>query len=52
MVSLKGNKVEVKPVQGGSTHFAYVSDVKYVRPIDNVVSKIPDYKLFGQLATL
>ena len=52
VVSLKGNQVEVKPVQGGSTHFVHVSDVKYVLPIDNVVNKIPDYKLFGQPATL
>ena len=52
MVRLKGNQVEVKPVQGGSIHLVHVSDVKYILPIDNVVSKIPDYKLFGQLATL
>ena len=47
MVSLKGNQVEVKSVQGRSTHFVHVSDLKYILPIDNVVSKIPDYKLFG-----
>ena len=47
MVNLKGNQAELKPVQGRSTHFVNVNDVEYILPIDNVVSKISDYKLFG-----
>ena len=47
IVNLRGNQVGVKLAQGGGTHFVHLTNVKYVLPIDNIIDKIPDYKLFG-----
>ena len=30
----------------------HISDFKYVLPTDNIISKIPDYKLFGRKTKL
>ena len=30
----------------------HISDEKYVLPADNIISKIPDYKLFGRKTKL
>ena len=44
IVAIKGNQVEVTPVEGGKNH---ITDVKYILPADNVIAKLPDYNWFG-----
>ena len=48
VVALHGNQVEMRCISGGKMRKVHISDVKYVLPADNIISKIPDYKLFGR----
>ena len=48
IVSFKGNQVEVCKTEGGNTTWVHLTDVKYILPVDNVITKLPDYQSFGR----
>ena len=52
IVSFKGNQVEVCKTEGGNTTWVHLTDVKYILPVDNVISKLPDYQSFGRKTKL
>ena len=43
IVSFKGNQVEVHKTEGGNTTWVHLTDVKYILPVDNVITKLSDY---------
>ena len=51
VVVLHGNQVEIS-TSGGKMRKVYMSDENYVLPANNIISKIPDYKLFGRKTKL
>ena len=52
IVSFKGNQVEVHKTEGGNTTWVNLTDVKYILPVDNVITKLPDYQSFGRKTKL
>ena len=52
IVSFKGNQVEVWKPKGGNTTWVHLTDVKYILPVDNVITKLPDYQSFGRKTKL
>ena len=52
IVSFKGNQVEVHKTEGGHTTWVHLTDVKYILPVDNVITKLPDYQSFGKKTKL
>ena len=52
IVSFTGNQVEVHKTEGGNTTWIYLTDVKYILPVDNVITKLPDYQSFGRKTEL
>ena len=50
--SFKGNQVEVHKTEGGNTTWVHLTDVKYILPVDNVITKLPDYQSFGRKTKL
>ena len=52
IVSFKGNQVEVHKTEGGNTTWVHLTDVKYILPVDNIITKLPDYQSFGRKSKL
>ena len=52
IVSFKGNQVEVHKTKGGNTTWVHLMDIKYILPVDNVITKLPDYQSFGRKTKL
>ena len=52
IVSFKGNQVEVSKTEGGNTTWVHLTDVKYILPVDNVITKLPDYQRFSRKTKL
>ena len=52
IVSFKGNQVEVHKTKGGNTTWVHLMDVTYILPVDNVITKLPDYQSFGRKTKL
>ena len=52
IVSFKGNQVEVHKTEGGNTTWVHLTDVKYILPVDNVITKLLDYQSFGRKTKL
>ena len=53
IVSFKGNQVEVRNCKTGYIHCVHISDVKYVLPVDAIISQLPDTQEFkGRMSTL
>ena len=52
IVSFKGNQVEVCKTEGGNTTWVHLTNVKYILPVDNVITKLPDYQSFGRKTKL
>ena len=52
IVSFKGNHVEVCKSEDGNTTWVHLTDVKYILPVDNVITKLPDYQSFGRKTKL
>ena len=52
IVAIKGNQVEVTPVEGGKNQMVHITDVKYILPADNIIAKPPDYNWFGHKTKL
>ena len=52
IVSFKGNQVEVHKTKGGNTTWVHLMDVKYILPVDNIITKLPDYQSFGRKTKL
>ena len=52
IVSFKGNQVEVCKTEGGNTTWVHLTDVKYILPVDNVITKLLDYQSFGRKTKL
>ena len=52
LVSFKGNQVEVCKTEGENTTWVHLMDVKYTLPVDNVITKLPDYQCFGRKTKL
>ena len=52
IVSFKENQVEVHKTEGGNTTWVHLMDVKYILPVDNVITKLPDYQSFGRKTKL
>ena len=52
IVSFQGNQVEVHKTEGGNTTWVHLTDVKYILPVDNVITKLPDYQSFGRKTKL
>ena len=50
--SFKGNQVEVHKTEGGNTTWVHLTDVKYILPVGNVITKLPDYQSFGRKTKL
>ena len=47
-ISFKGNQVEVCKTEGENTTWVHLTDIKYILPVDNVITKLPDYQSFGR----
>ena len=47
IIAIKGNQVEVTPVEGGKNQMVHITGVKYILPSDNIIAKLPDYNRFG-----
>ena len=43
VVSIKGNQVQIIPKEGGPTKWAHIVDLKYILPIEAVISAIPTF---------
>ena len=52
IVSFKGNQVEVHKTEGGNTTWVHLTDIKYILPVDNIITKLPDYQSFGRKTKL
>ena len=52
IVSFKDNQFEVCKTEGGSTTWVHLTDIKYILPVDNVITKLPDYQSFGRKTKL
>ena len=52
IVSFEGNQVEVHKTEGGNTTWVHLTDVKYILPVDNAITKLPDYQSFGRKTKL
>ena len=52
IVSFKGNQVEVRETKGGNTTWVHLTDVNYILPVDNVITKLTDYQSFGRKTKL
>ena len=52
IVSFEGNQVEVHKTEGGNTTWVHLTDIKYILPVDNVITKLPDYQSFGRTTKL
>ena len=52
IVSFKGNQVEAHKAEGGNTTWVHLTDMKYILPVDNVITKLPDYQSFGRKTKL
>ena len=52
VVSLKGNQVEVQPVNGGLTEMKHIKHVKYILPANQYIKQLPNYSIFGRRTTL
>ena len=52
IVSFKGNQVEVRKTKGGNTTWVHLTDIKYILPVDNMITKLPDYQSFGRKTKL
>ena len=52
IVSFKGNQIEVRKTEGENTTWVHLTDVKYILPVDNVITKLPDYQSFGRKTKL
>ena len=52
IVFFKGNQVEVHKTEGGNTTCVQLTDVKYILPVDNIITKLPDYQSFGRKTKL
>ena len=50
IVSFKGNQVQVIPVEGGKPHFVYITDVKYIMPVDSIIPHLPLPNQFGRMS--
>ena len=46
IISFKGNQVEVCKTEGGDTNWVHLTDIKYILPVDNIITKLPDYQSF------
>ena len=44
--------MQVIPCEGGKLHFVHITDVKYVLPIDSIISHIPTLNQFGRKTKL
>ena len=51
-MAIKGNQVEVAPVEGGKSQIVHITDVKYIFPADNIIEKLTDKNKFGQKTKL
>ena len=45
VVSIKGNQIEIIPASRGKTKKVIFTDVRYVLPVNNVISKLSDYTI-------
>ena len=45
IVAIKGNQVEDVPAEGGKSQMVHITDVKYILPADNIIAKLPDYRV-------
>ena len=52
IVSFKGNQVEVHKTEGRNTTWVHIRDIKYILPVDIVITKLPDYQSFGRKTQL
>ena len=52
IVSFKRNQVEICKTEGGNTTWVHLTDIKYILPVDNVITKLPDYQSFGRKTKL
>ena len=52
IVSFKGNQVEICKTEGGNTIWVHLTDIKYILPVDNVITELPDYQSFGRKTKL
>ena len=52
IISFKGNQVEVHKTKGGNTNWVHLTDIKYILPVDNVITKLPDYQSLGRKTKL
>ena len=52
IVSFKGNQVEVCKTERGNAMWVHLTDVKYILPVDNIITKLPDYQSFGRKTKL
>ena len=52
IISIKGNQVQMIPHHGGKSKTVRISGIKYILPVDNVISKIMDHQRFGRKTKL
>ena len=52
IVSFKGNQVEVCRTKDGNTTWVHLTDVKYILPVESVITKLPDCQSFSRKTKL
>ena len=52
VIKVRGNQLDVAPMEGGPTKTVHVKHAKVVLPVDRVVDSIPDYTKFGRKSKL
>ena len=52
IVAFKENQMDVMPSTGGKMRTTFISDVKYILPPDNIISKISDLQMFDRKVKL
>ena len=52
VVSIKGNQIQVMPINGKESQWAHITDVKYVLPADRIIDHLPTVTETRRPATL
>ena len=52
MIKQKGNRVEIKPAEGGESIKVHVTDIKKIIPAEHISAQLPDYNKLGRLTKL
>ena len=52
VIHLHGNQVKLAPATGGRSRMEHRKHVKYILPVERVISELPEYEKFGRKSKL